>query len=44
MTRAQYGESLSLATIQPILDYAYRYHALKTAVNAKDIISPAFAP
>ena len=44
MTRAQYGESLSLGTIQPILDDAYRYHALKTPVAAKDIISPAFAP
>jgi len=37
-TRATYGESLDLALIQPVIDAAARYHALKAPFPAAEIV------
>jgi NitT/TauT family transport system substrate-binding protein len=38
MTRAQFGTSLDVAKIQPVLDLAWRYRVLKKQLNAPQLI------
>jgi ABC-type nitrate/sulfonate/bicarbonate transport system substrate-binding protein len=37
----RYGDVLVPALIQPVLDVAYKYHAIPRPLAAKDLISPA---
>jgi NitT/TauT family transport system substrate-binding protein len=37
----RYGDVLVPALIQPVLDVAFKYHALPQPISAKDLISPA---
>lgn len=39
MTRATYGERLSVDVIQPVLDAALKYGSLKVALSAKDLLA-----
>ena len=43
VVQTRYGDVLVPALIQPVLDVAFKYHALAQAVAAKDLISPAVA-
>ena len=40
MTRATYGDVFNRKTMQPLLDAAYKYKALKTPVKTIDLLSP----
>jgi NitT/TauT family transport system substrate-binding protein len=42
MTRARYADKLSPALMQPVLDWAFKAHLLKTPVLSKNLIAPAF--
>ena len=37
----RYGDVLSPALMQPVLDAAYKYHAIAQPMPAKELISPA---
>jgi NitT/TauT family transport system substrate-binding protein len=43
VVHTRYGDVLVPALIQPVLDVAFKYHALAQAIPAKDLISPAVA-
>ena len=39
--RTRYGDVLDPVHVQPVLDMAYKYHAIPQPLAAKDLISPA---
>jgi ABC-type nitrate/sulfonate/bicarbonate transport system substrate-binding protein len=41
MTRSEYGDSLTAAMIQPVIDVAVKYGQLKEPLNANDIVAQA---
>lgn len=43
MPRVQYGERLSAAVIQPLVDVSAKYHLLHATIPAQELIAPGFA-
>lgn len=42
--RVYYGETVSIAEVQPIIDVTYKYHGLKTPLSAIELVSPLVLP